>query len=169
VYVVCGGKRTEPDYLSALGRSRHNPAVAVTLAGKGWAPEKLVNHAMSRMDDFDQVWCVLDVDEFDLVTAVREASKGKVRLVVSNPCFELWLLLHHENCGASLTASDVNRRLRRHVPRYDKRKLVFAHFAAGVDDAVERGRRLDAGTAVGPNPSSGVWLLVDTIMKEATV
>jgi len=177
VLVVCGAERTEFDYFNVLRKQRGSLTLRVVVVrqskGKGKDPEKVVRQAVQRnldaADSYDEVWCVLDVDEFVLDGAVDAAGDAGVQLAVSNPCFELWLLLHHETCGASLTPSEVTRRLRRHVPRYDKRSLVFAHFAAGVDDAVERGRRLDAGTAVGPNPSSGVWLLVDTIMKEVTV
>jgi hypothetical protein len=170
--VVCGGERTEPDYLNGLVRARGNPAVVVTVIGKGCAPERLVNHALLRVerspDDFDEVWCVVDVDEFVLERAERAAANAGVRLAVSNPCFELWLLLHHEDCRAAVDgAPEALRRLCRHLPGYSKTKLNFTDFAAGVDDAIERGRRLDDGAIVGPNPSSGIWALVDTIVREA--
>lgn len=168
VYVVCGGKRTEPDYLNGLVRSRRNPDVAVTVVGKGCAPDKLVTQALSRVDVFDEVWCVFDKDEFDLDVAVRAAGTAGVRLAVSNPCFEVWLLLHHEERPSAFRAAgEVVRRLRKYVPAYDKAGLDFGDFVDGVDDAVERGRRLHDGAVVGPNPSSGVWVLVDTIVKEA--
>ena len=40
--------------------------------------------------------------------------------VPSVPCFELWLLLHFENVLSSLHRTEVYRRLRQHLPDYDK-------------------------------------------------
>jgi hypothetical protein len=97
ILIVCGGTRTEPDYFEGLKRSRRNPAVQVKVVGKGIDPEQLVAHAHRVRGDHDEVWCVVDTDEFDIAKAVRVADKLKVRLAVSNPCFELWLLLHFDD------------------------------------------------------------------------
>ena len=104
--VVCGGKRTEPDYFRGLKSHLRNPAVQIRLKPKVGAPRDLVEHARKIApdggDEFDEVWCVVDSDEFDLKQAVALAAKLNVRLAVSNPCFELWLLLHHQDCEAPL-------------------------------------------------------------------
>jgi hypothetical protein len=171
--VVCGVEKTESDYLEAIREECGIPALRVVpqRKGKGKDPEKVVRQAVQRnqeaADPYDEVWCVLDVDEFVLDGAERMATGAGVRLAVSNPCFELWLLLHHEDCRATLDSVEARRRLRRHVPAYDKARLDFGDFARGVEDAVGRGRRLSDGAVVGPNPSSGVWALVDMIVKEA--
>jgi hypothetical protein len=87
-------------------------------------------------------------------------------MAVSNPCFELWLLLHHEECTAALNDYDaVLRRLRRHVPDYAKQTLSFARFAPGVSLAVTRAKSLDpSGRDYAHNPSSSLWRLVETIV-----
>ncbi|MGH3935680.1 MAG: RloB family protein [Pseudonocardiaceae bacterium] len=83
-----------------------NPAVQIQLKAKPCAPRELVEHARriapAGGDEFDEVWCVVDSDEFDLEPAVALAAKLDGRLAVSNPCFELWLLLHHQACAAPL-------------------------------------------------------------------
>lgn len=136
---------------------------------KGLDPESLVRFAARKraVVECDQVWCVVDVDEFDLSRATRLAQREDVRLAISNPCFEYWLLLHFELCSAPLTCyDDVHRRLARHVPHYDKGRLRFADFAQGVDEALERGR--SRCTTVGAeherNPSTGVWALVKEVI-----
>ncbi|PSL58061.1 RloB-like protein [Saccharothrix carnea] len=48
------------------------------------------------------VWCVVDVDNFDVAAAVEEADSAKVNLAVRNPCSELWLLLHFADHRAHL-------------------------------------------------------------------
>jgi hypothetical protein len=169
VLVVCGGKATEPDYFRGLKKERRNPAVRVVVESKGVDPASLVRFAAQKRDitGCDEVWCVVDVDEFDMSEAVRAAAKKDVNLAISNPCFEYWLLLHFELCAAPLTCfDDVRSRLIRHLPRYDKSTLCFADFASGVDDAVQRAQtRCEAvGTEHTSNPSTGVWALVSQVI-----
>jgi hypothetical protein len=165
VLIVCGGAATEPSYFRGLKKERRSPAVRVVVEGKGVDPVSLVRFAAQKRDSLgcDEVWCVVDVDDFDVAEAIAAAKRKDVNLAISNPCFEYWLLLHFELCTAPLSCfDDVRSRLVRHVPRYDKSKLSFADFASGVDVAVERAQaRCDAnGAEHKVNPSTGVWALV---------
>lgn len=168
--IVCGGERTEPAYFQGVRDHLRNPAVQVRVKAKGCAPEDLVAYARSIADlggdEFDEVWCVVDVDDFQMEPAVTAATRLDVRLAVSNPCFELWLLLHHEDwTGPLANAADARRRLQRYLPDYSKSQVRFKDFASGVPEAVRRGERLEP-TACDHrcNPSSGVWRLVRLIM-----
>lgn len=169
--VVCGGERTEPAYLVGLKVHLRNPAVQVKVRAKGCAPKELVTYARTVApiggDEFDEVWCVVDSDEFDLEPAVALAAKLDVHLAVSNPCFELWLLLHHQDCTAPLCdAGAALRQLTRRVPTYQKNSLRFAEFEAGVPDALRRAECLDpTGCDHGRDPSSGVWKLVRLMVE----
>lgn len=148
-----------------------NPAVQVRLKAKGCAPKDLVAYARViapiGADEFDQVRCVVDSDDYDLESAAALAAELDVRLAVSNPCFELWLLLHHQDCTAPLCdAKAVLRQLLRHVPSYQKNSLRFADFEAGVPEALRRAERLDStGCDHGRDPSSGVWRLVRLMVE----
>jgi hypothetical protein len=110
---------------------------------------------------------VVDVDHFDLAAAASAAQAAEVELAVSNPCFELWLLLHHERCDSSMACcGDVIARLRKCVPGYDKTRLRFEQFAGGVEQAVSRAAALDAtGRDHRRNPSTGVWRLVEEMRR----
>ncbi|WP_233225499.1 RloB family protein [Amycolatopsis sp. CA-126428] len=165
--VVCGARATEPAYLEGLKRARRNPAVKVKVKVKAADPEAVVRYAAQLSDRtsgaHDEVWCVVDVDEFDLERAVVLARSLRVNLAVSNPCFEYWLLLHFEACAAPVKCyRDVERRLLRYVPGYSKSALRFAHDEPGVDAAVQRSRHPDAGHA--RNPSTQVGLLVEKML-----
>ncbi|XVV02098.1 RloB family protein [Actinosynnema sp. CA-248983] len=130
-----GGGRTEP-----IGRLR------------GPGPKR-------AEDGFDEVWCVLDVDDFDMAKAVASAHRAGVKLAVSDPCFEVWLLLHfREHTAYVQDAKAAQKLLVRHVPGYHK-KIDFAVFAANVGDAIARAK------LSGPdNPSTGVWRLVEAAL-----
>ncbi|MEU8244514.1 RloB family protein [Actinoplanes missouriensis] len=169
--VVCGAARTEEQYLQGLRDSIPNRAVDIAILKRPKDPAEVVRyavqHARRATGDFDEIWCVFDVDEFDIRPAQAEARRHDVHLGISNPCFEFWLLLHHDDCRNHLTGyQQVVTRLRRFVPRYDKAELRFGDYAGGVQDAVTRARRLDRGPETCDNPSTGVWRLAERIMKE---
>lgn len=172
ILIVCGGLRTEKLYFDALRKWRHNPAVRVTVLPKGSAPSGLVTYARKwlrqRSDSFDEVWCVFDVDNFPhIAEAVRLATQEMFSVAVSNPCFELWLLLHFEQHTAYLSGyNSVRSRLGRHLADYDKTAPDLALLRGGVDDAVRRARELEpTGEAFEVNPSTGVWRLVERVWR----
>ncbi|MFE0026138.1 RloB family protein [Amycolatopsis sp. NPDC059021] len=166
--VVCGGKVTEPAYFRGLKRQTRNPSMSVVVTEKALDPVSLVRYTADkrRREAYDEAWCVVDVDEFDLEKAVIAARRERLALAISNPCFEYWLLLHFQDCSAPLACyAEVKKRLRKYVPGYDKTALRFTDYADGVADAIERGRSRGApqGEEHCHNPSSGVWALVEKI------
>ncbi len=112
-------------------------------------------------DAFDEVWCVFDVDDFELTAAVPLAVGNDIRLAVSNPCFEVWLLLHFQACTAAMTGYDqLRRRLAKHIAGYDKDPGPFERLRPGVRQAIDRAKALAAaGTEHERNPATGVWVL----------
>lgn len=68
--------------------------------------------AKNDLRDFDRVWLVLDVDswgEKKLSEVAQEARTREFSLAVSNPCFEVWLLLHGELCDLQAIATAGER------------------------------------------------------------
>lgn len=97
--------------------------------------------------------------------AAVAAKQAGINLAISNPCFEYWLLLHFESCRAPLLDYiDVARRLKKHLPDYDKAALQFRHFEAGVETAIANARSDTTGDEHTRNPSTGVWALVERIV-----
>ncbi|HYR11651.1 MAG TPA: RloB family protein, partial [Longimicrobium sp.] len=118
---------------------------------------------------FDEVWCVFDVDEHQrLEAALAEAERGGIHVAVSNPCFELWLLLHFVEQTAHLSTRQARDRLRKHLPGYDKH-VRFDDLSAGYADALRRGvaldRRHEEAGSPGGNPSSGMHQLTERIRE----
>lgn len=174
--VVCGAKATEPDYINGLKKHLRNPSVSVEVVVKDRAPSQVVRYALKLMegspDTYDEVWCVVDMDQFaDLDTAVDLAARSttssvKVAVVVSNPCFELWLLLHFTDHRGTVTSfAQLKPLLKKHVPSYDKSRIDFeAHYAPTYPEAVRRARSLDpTGSGHRCNPSTNMWQLVDAM------
>lgn len=168
VLVVVGARRTEIDYLKGL--RDHFKLATLTLKIKPGAPDQLVEYTRDNFppERYDEIWCVTDVDSFEreggkVTAALALAAEAGINLAVSDPCFELWLLLHHEDCTAYCAGREaVERRLRRSVPDYDRAGLRFQDFAGGLDKAIIRAKALDPAG----NPSTGVWRLVSALMEK---
>lgn len=172
VLVVCGAESTEPQYLRGLKKWLHRPSLKLEVKKKGGAdPGGLVRYAAKIRDHsyYDEVWCVTDVDEYNLADAVAQAKRSGIQLAISNPCFEYWLLLHFEDCRAYMEKyEEVKPRLRRYVPGYDKTSLHFNDFSSGVLEAVKRAERgcPDGWMAHEINPSTGIWRLVSQVTSD---
>jgi hypothetical protein len=167
--VVSGGY-TEDAYLRALARHSSNRSIDLTLKICPDSPARVVEYArrLAQHDNesFDEIWCLVDVDEFDIQSGAARAAQLEVELLVSNPCFELWLLLHLEPCTGHLAkCKDAERMIRKHVPGYQKPRLSFDHFKAGLVGACKRARDLDDASEAYANPSTGVWRLVERMME----
>lgn len=181
ILVVCEGRVTEPTYIEGLTRVHRNPLVAVEVAPEHGVPRTLVEaakrrkaralqHARAHNDEnlaFEEVWCVFDVDEHPgLADAVKMARDEHIRLAISSPCFELWLLLHFRDSPGAQDRHTMHRRLAKHLPGYRKH-LCFDAIATGVHAAQQRALRLqrDADVDGEPyrNPTSGMFALVASI------
>jgi hypothetical protein len=129
----------------------------------------------------DECWLVLDTDHHlednhrpNFIELIREAEKDRIHVALSRPCFEFWLLLHHENWqGASALArcGDVETRLRSAVGEYNKTELKREHFVNGsVEAATLRAERLDASVAGGhlpAGPTTRIYKLIRAIVAKA--
>ncbi|MCX5200268.1 RloB family protein [Streptomyces sp. NBC_00237] len=171
--VVCGARVTESAYLKGFKAHIANPAVSLKLVERPCAPSQLVTYTAELRDrsreDFDEAWCVFDVDEFgDVPDAVADAERRGIEVAVSNPCFELWLLLHFaDHCAFTGSYAHLVPHLAKHLPRYDKTRADFRHFAATWPEAARRARALaPVGKEHEKNPASGVWRLVKAIAAQ---
>lgn len=184
--VVCEGERTEPEYLRGLQAHVRNPLVHIELPPERGEPRRLVELAKQLRDEarraarrerddhlaFDEVWCAFDRDAHERFhEAVKMAQDNGLLLAVSNPCVELWLLLHLQDQPGAQDRHQLRRRLRDLLPSYDK-GVRFADFAAGLRNAEDRAERLDADAARRddgpfPNPSTSFYRLTRSVAGRA--
>jgi hypothetical protein len=171
--VVCGAKNTEPAYLKGLLASVDNRAVDVKIKVCDDDPVSVVRHTATERDKarghYHQAWCVLDVDDFaHLDQALQLAKAERVTVALSNPCFELWLLLHFRAHHAEVFGyRQAKSHLLPHHPNYSKaaREFDFGRYRDRWENAVERAQKLaKPGEEAKVNPSSGMWRLVREIV-----
>ncbi|MEV4769922.1 RloB family protein [Micromonospora humida] len=163
VLIATNGESTERDYFNGLKQEPWVRPRLVVVAERG-SPVNVVRGAARRRqrDDFDEAWAVCDVDDFATEPAAREAVDSDVKLAWSNPCFEVWLLLHYESCTRFVeNAKRARDLLRAHDPHWDKTALDFAKFRDRIEDARRRAECLDP--APEGNPSTSVGQIIDML------
>lgn len=95
----------------------------------------VIDRAISlKQNGYDRVYALIDMDKIlaeNQTLAYRQAkADAEARGVIvleSNPCFEVWLLLHFVHTGRLFSnCSDVVTELRKHIPGYDKSEKFLA-------------------------------------------
>ena len=156
--VVCEGT-TEQEYIDELAKCIGNPSVQIRFCRDRGSPDKIIELAQSecraqaanRNPGFDEIWCVFDRDDHEhFLGPIQTAMDRKYFLAVSNPCIELWLLIHH-----------------REAPGH-KKHIRFESYRAGIENAVRVARRMDSeaaaeGARLFMNPSSTFYKLVNSV------
>jgi len=103
--IVCGSRETERQYLQGLKDHVRNPAVSVVFRAKVCAPSQLVEYARKLREQnragYDDVWCVVDVDEFTDLPKKEGVEAAALRAQkldptgedhARNPSTNVWLL-----------------------------------------------------------------------------
>ncbi|MEO3777435.1 RloB family protein [Micromonospora sp. B11E3] len=180
IVVFCEGEASEPDYINALKRLPHvrgNTAIDIEVDPNQGVPLTLVRRAIerSRDDEIDECWCVFDVEwpkhHPNLDQAIQLAADHGIRLAISNPCFELWLILHFEDRTAFLDTAAAERMSRKLDGRDGKRidaerYMPHRKMAAGRAARLAGRHERDGSRFPDDNPSSGMYELLAAVEPE---
>ena len=185
--LFCEGANTEPDYFYALERVVKNrlleieydsPAgVPFTIAEKavGRAKRLGIRRGRSSFEEGDQVWAVFDRDEHPrFEEAVALCERNGVKVARSNPCFEVWLILHYEDWHKPSGRHEAQKRLQQLCLEYDAsgaKTVDAARIIKQIADAETRAaanlqRRVEEGRPFSA-PSTTVHLLTKAIRGNA--
>jgi len=122
------GKNTEPDYFKAIRSELFGALVDIEIVGAVGAPMTIANKAAtarrrarrSSFEEDDEVWAVFDRDEHPSVSeAIQRCEASKVGVAFYDPCFELWLILHHRDYDAPDDRHQVQAELAKILGDYD--------------------------------------------------
>lgn len=187
IYIVCEGKNTEPKYVDAFARDHGNGRVRIEeISGVG-DPRTLVlaaidlkkrkkREAKKSGDSFDEnpnVWVVFDTDEhFHIPEALQLAQRHTIPVCISNPCVELWGLLHIKDHDAEIHRRDLQSKLKREMPGYDHKKgaefnydFIKGEYLTAKRRAQKINQRRAEEGAPGGNPSTDIYRLLDEIIR----
>lgn len=186
--VVAEGSKTEVIYVKYWERECRDRVLVHVPEVNYTDPMSLVREAVrlkresepearrGRGRSYDEVWCIFDVDEHPFIpAALNMAQANGVRVAISNPCIELWFVLHLQNQGASINKDQVQRSC--HDLLHSGKSLTddaLLLLKAGHADAMNRARELtrrheSAGSKEWENPSSTVWELIEAMRSASSI
>lgn len=162
VLIVCEGEKTEPYYLTALRDYFKLSQANIRIdPNSDSSPISVVNYAkelikQSEKDPYDNVFCVIDRDShtsFDTAIVQINSFRNKntkLHSIVSNPCFEYWILLHFTYTTKLFGASGdspcmdlIKNDLKIYLPDYEKgdKAIMPPIIKAGLEMAVANAKR----------------------------
>ncbi|WP_279112930.1 RloB family protein [Hoylesella timonensis] len=174
IVIASEGKDTERIYFKALAKEYTNLRVHVHILERSENEQNNSSpeHVLQQLNDYkskydleadDELWLVVDKDRWTeamLSHVATECSQEvAMHMALSNPCFELWLLLHMED-AASLSPEEQEQwmknrrksknadpylkvRLRQKMGSYHESSYDALTLIAHIEDAIERARALD--------------------------
>lgn len=110
----------------------------------------------------DKTFLMYDLDVPSVLDRLRKIP-GAI-LLCSNPCVELWLLLHYTEQRAEISSADCVGKLSRYIMQYKKGKLSTEdkeYLMQSVSIACNRAKQLKPHK----NPSSSVYELIGDLEK----
>ena len=137
ILIVCEDSKATPNYLKAIRDYLRLSTANIEIVGEecGSDPVSVVQHAkklqqaeLNKNSEYDKVYCVIDRDQHKKFSeAIKQAKDNKIRVIISTPCFEYWLLLHFKNTSSPyFNCAEVITALKEHLPNYEKGQFFNA-------------------------------------------
>ena len=172
VFVLVEG-RTEEIYLNHLKVRGSNYTLHVERFD-GNQPMKMVKRCAARFKERgmsrkygDRAFCVLDVDNNsvdDLRVAMSYAGNHGIDLVISNPCFEVFFLLHFQESVPLKSSLEIKEDTKSHIKGYKETMDCWHLLLKRKDKALERSRCFNGIDDVeAERTGSNLWMLFDAL------
>ena len=179
---VEGKNKTEKIYFyNFQGKDKDYRIVFVP--GNETDPVNLVKQAIKSIKtnnlslEYDRVFCILDTDnDVNKITKIKEAIKlaeeKNVKLITSNPCIELWFLLHYNYFSKMMNSDDALKQLKKLNPKYDKNFNIYLDIKDKTLIAIKRAKKLEqqqrqngSNELFTLNPQTEVYKIIEELQK----
>lgn len=149
--VVGGGEVTEKQYFEYYKTEQDN--INLKYEPQVGSPRQLAVHAVKRkretdanssVDSYKGIWVVVDVDDFhDHADAQRICRDNGIGLIISSPCFEVWLIDYVQRCPDSIVLTkDAERRAAKlGITEGARNKYINLDRIAGLEETAIKNAR----------------------------
>ena len=167
--VICEGE-TEVGYINLLKTWYKSPIRIVShIEGTKITPSLVEKRTKElKISQWDKVHTFLMYD-MDVQTINEKLLKCKAEMLLSNPCFEIWLLLHAKDQKAAIDTDALIKELKKSAPvwkNYSKSAFTDTQktfLNNNINVAVARAKKL----CEFQNPSTGIYKLIEMLSSDA--
>jgi RloB-like protein len=175
------GMNTEPEYFTALGSTVSAALVELKIHKAAGVPTTIASKALQlaksrrrsgnadSFEKFDQIWVVFDQDTHDKVKeSIDNLGKSSVKVAYSNPCFELWLILHLQDFDKPVDHHQVQKHLEGICSDYSAssgKNPDCMPFVALVEKAESRATKMNQRRIEEGASGSAPWTTVHELTK----
>lgn len=153
--IACEGTEREPEYFRPFdGINRIKVDIIESKIGqRDSAPKKVLERAQSYIDeiglsekDNDSLWFVIDVDKWprsqieELAGYCNQYKNWNI--VISNPCFEIWLLYHKMGTLTNLDCSTASK-TKQALHNLEKGGYFYLNYLPLIETAVTNAKNND--------------------------
>lgn len=180
--VLEGRNKTEKQYFEHF-KTRNAPYILKLVSAEDTDPIRMADKAMQvytendmHEENGDVVFCLIDLDlSLDKYKQVKTAKKKhtNIEFILSNPCFEVWLLYYYTDYPRALSSSQkVKNELRRYVARYNesfdivKEEQLQNKWLIAMNRADKRQGLMENKSPVEKNPYTEVVYLIEKITSQ---
>lgn len=162
-FVFCEGK-TEELYIKYLKSKYRIPFEIDTQIAKNKIKENYIKSYKKNKFTHkkDKTFLLYDIDAPKMLEKLKAIPD--TILLASNPCIELWYLLHYKNQNAGVNCAYCNKELKNRNKEYSKTKLdnkLRQHLNDNQEKALKRAKKLKYYN----NPSTTIFLLIEALEK----
>lgn len=163
-FVFCEGE-TEEEYCKLLRRYfRMAVQIKTKISGLKISEPYIQNYLAETRKYIhtatDKIFLLFDADVSEIMKRLLQIKDAS--LLITNPCIELWFLLHYQNQTAFISPSDCLRNFSGRVPDYKKGTITLAlasKLEEKMPEAMNRAKKLKHFE----NPSSTIYFLIEEI------
>ena len=126
----------------------------------------------------DKAYCVFDTDvdisKNDQITKAKAlASKTKIELIISNPCFEVWYLCHYMYSTKAYNCNEeAISKLKKYISNYNKKTNIFSILKSNINNAISNAEKLQKYHqglgreiySLESNPSTEIYKIIKEIL-----
>ena len=162
-FVFCEGK-TEITYVKFLRSVFRVPVQVVTKKSDSNISVEFVERSKREyvQTKNDKTFLMFDLDVERMLEHLQKLPQAT--MLVSNPCVELWFLLHYQNIENEICSEECLRKLLTHSPQYEKGALTEDEkrtLVENMPEAIGRAKRLEEYK----NPSTSVYRLIEAMER----
>jgi hypothetical protein len=160
-FVFCEGE-SEDAYVSLLKSHFRVPIEIITKVAGNRITHKYITNTIRSLpsDPKDKIFLLYDIDAPEMLEKLH--SIKKVIFLLSNPCFELWYILHYTNHNAEISTKQCIEKFEKQCKDYKKGAIcskLRAKLTEDMGKAVARAKKLTLYN----NPSTSVYFLLEEL------